>query len=72
MKCDICEREYYYRKNIEGECPYCNRDTYNKIQHDINFLYRIYGYRSTLSTYPRMNRLWKRQYLSKTNLRYSI
>jgi len=72
MKCEICDKYYYYRNNIEGDCPYCNRDSYVTIQHDINYMYRTFGYSSIKSINQRLNRLWNRQYLIRPNyLRFS-
>lgn len=70
MICSMCKRRYEIRgKGFTTEildpwdCSFCNRDTYYKIQQDVNFLYSKFGYRSTYSVYPRLNRLFKKQFL---------
>lgn len=64
MICIICGKKYQGEGSLDSwDCLVCNKDSYYKIQQDINFLYKKFGYRSVYSVYPRINSLYRKQFL---------
>lgn len=60
-QCVICENTFLsnYSLNTKLEpwnCPNCNKDTNEKIQRDLNYLYNMIGFKAINRILPRANR----------------
>ena len=59
--CIICENRYISR-HFNGliqpwNCPHCNNDTEEKIQRDLNELFKLIGFEATSRLVDRANKL---------------
>jgi hypothetical protein len=61
VSCIICENKFY-SVHLQGKiqpwnCPYCNKDTDEKVQKDLNDLYRMIGFKAVDRLEERADRL---------------